>query len=615
MNVFELAAVLTLDKSKYDKGLEEAEGAGSKFGKVLGAAAGAGAAAIGAASVAIGSLVKQSIEAYADYEQLTGGVETLFKTSGDKVMEYADIAYKTAGLSANEYMETVTSFSASLIQSLGGDTEQAAEYANMAIIDMSDNANKMGSSMESIQNAYAGFAKQNYTMLDNLKLGYGGTASEMYRLLEDAAKLDSKFAETAEFSMDATGHLTAGYADIVQAIHIVQDEMGITGTTSKEAFETISGSIGMTKSAWQNLVTGISNPEADIGKLVSDLVDSAGYALGNLLPVINTALEGVGTAIVNLAPSLSQTIVTLATDVAPSLIQSAGQLILTLSQAIVENLPQIVKSGIEVLLSLIDGIIDALPELIPAINDAVNTIVKTLSDISTMEKLFKSALTLILGLATGIVDNLPELLPAITEAILVIADTLTRPDNITMIMDTGMEIIFAVIHGLLKALPDLLAAVAMIIVNVDTAFGEKLGETFVAWKDDVKTWGKDLIDSFIAGVKAKFADIKAAFKKLGELIKSMIGFSEPEEGPLSDFHTYAPDMIDLFTKGIKDNEDKLQSQIASSFDFSGDVVAPSYASGYNINEDIHELVEMFRTGKAQTSATIENTRELGRAMA
>lgn len=205
---------------------------------------------------------------YAQYEQLVGGVDTLFKKSSKKVQEYASNAYKTAGMSANEYMETVTSFSASLLQSLENDTEAAAEYANMAITDMSDNANKMGTSMEMIQNAYNGFAKQNYTMLDNLKLGYGGTKEEMERLLADADKLSDSF----NLQVDASGALVYSYADIVDAIHIVQTEMGITGTTAKEAGTTIQGSVDSMKAAWTNLVTGLGDENANIEQLFDDLV-------------------------------------------------------------------------------------------------------------------------------------------------------------------------------------------------------------------------------------------------------------------------------------------------------------------------------------------------------
>ena len=241
---------------------------GSSIKTGLATAAKVGTAAVTTAAAGVAALTKASVQNYAQYEQLVGGVDTLFKNSSKKVQEYASNAYKTAGMSANEYMETVTSFSASLLQSLENDTEMAAEYANMAITDMSDNANKMGTSMEMIQNAYNGFAKQNYTMLDNLKLGYGGTKEEMERLLVDADKLSNSF----NLQVDASGNLVYSYADIVDAIHIVQDEMGITGTTAKEAGTTIQGSVDSMKAAWTNLVTGLGDENANIEQLFDDLV-------------------------------------------------------------------------------------------------------------------------------------------------------------------------------------------------------------------------------------------------------------------------------------------------------------------------------------------------------
>ena len=249
--------------------------------------------AIGAGAVA--ALTKSSVGAYAEYEQLVGGVDTLFKESSAKVQQYADNAYKTAGLSANAYMETVTSFSASLLQSLGGDTEKAADYADVAIRDMSDNANKMGTDMSLIQNAYQGFAKQNYTMLDNLKLGYGGTKEEMERLIEDANKVKVANGEMADLSIES-------FADVTEAIHIIQSEMGITGTTAKEAEGTIAGSIASTKSAWENLMTGLAQDNADIPTLVNNVLSSGTKVLENIIPVVKTILQNIPAAISEISP-------------------------------------------------------------------------------------------------------------------------------------------------------------------------------------------------------------------------------------------------------------------------------------------------------------------------
>ncbi|WP_346935305.1 hypothetical protein [Clostridium sp.] len=268
----------------------------NKLGSTLGSAAKTGlklfTGAVAAAGVALVGLTKLSIDQYAEYEQLVGGVETLFKDSSKTVMQYADNAYKTAGMSANEYMSTITGFSASLLQGLGGDTKKAAEIGNMAVTDMSDNANKMGTSMESIQNAYQGFAKQNYTMLDNLKLGFGGTKEEMQRLLAEAEKISGVKYDISNFS------------DIIEAIHVIQTEMGITGTTAKEAASTIEGSLNMTKSAWTNLLTGMADDNADFDVLVQNLVESLGALGENLLPRIKVVIEGIGELFRTLLPKV-----------------------------------------------------------------------------------------------------------------------------------------------------------------------------------------------------------------------------------------------------------------------------------------------------------------------
>lgn len=281
-SVFEIFAKLGLDSSDFDKGLDNAKSTlsnmGSAVGSGLGTIAKIGTAAVATASAGIAALGTMAVKGYADYEQLTGGVETLFKTSSNAVMDYANNAYKTAGLTANDYMETVTGFSASLISSLDGDTAKAAEIANMSITDMSDNANKMGTDIESIKTAYQGFAKQNYTMLDNLKLGYGGTKQEMERLLADAEKLTGQKYDISNFS------------DIAEAIHAIQTEMDITGTTAKEAGSTISGSVASMKSAWDNLVVGLADGNADLGQLIDNVVTSAETAFNNILPVAEQAL-------------------------------------------------------------------------------------------------------------------------------------------------------------------------------------------------------------------------------------------------------------------------------------------------------------------------------------
>ena len=347
------------------------------------------AGSVAGIAAGFGVMTKSALDSFASLEQNIGGVETLFKDSAQKVIDSAENAYKTAGLSANAYMETVTSFSASLLQSLGKDTEKAADYADRAIIDMSDNANKMGTGMEMIQNAYQGFAKQNYTMLDNLKLGYGGTASEMYRLLQDAANLNEEFASTAKFSMDSKGHLEANFADITEAIHIVQTEMGITGTTAKEASETISGSIASAKGAFDNFLNGTGSPEA-----LAESMVTAGKnvlkGLGEIVPRLLQSLPEVGKLIQeNLVNSLSgdsmQKIVEAGKNAVmslidgmlasvPTIIPVALNFVKLIADTVITNVPTLIQKGYELLSNLVDGFVKAIPEALPKILDFVQGI-------------------------------------------------------------------------------------------------------------------------------------------------------------------------------------------------------------------------------------------------
>ena len=290
-------------------------------------------AALGAAAAsAIVAVTKQSVDAYAAYEQLAGGVETLFKQSADKVKAYAENAYKTAGVSANAYMEAVTSFSASLISSLGGNTEKAAEVANMAMTDMSDNANKMGTPLANIQSAYQGFAKQNYTMLDNLKLGYGGTKTEMKRLLKDAEAFSGVKYDISNLS------------DVYEAIHQIQVKLDIAGTTAKEAESTITGSITMTKSAWENLLTAMSGG-GSLDRAIDDFVYSLEKAMQNILPVVERSLVGIGYAIERLAPMLVERIAIALIKAIPSLLNAVYKMIIGLSQGIYQGIMALFTGG------------------------------------------------------------------------------------------------------------------------------------------------------------------------------------------------------------------------------------------------------------------------------
>lgn len=401
MNLMELFVKIGVD----DQASKNISGISSKLGGGLKTAADIGVKAITVASGAIIGLTSLAIKNYAEYEQLVGGVETLFGASADRLMGYAERAYMTAGMSANQYMSIATSFSASLLQSLGGDTAKAADYADMAMQDMADNANKMGTSIDLIQQSYQSFARGNYTMLDNLKLGFGGTKSEMERLLQTANEINAEQGIMTNYSIE-------NFADIVEAIHVVQNEMGITGTTMKEASETITGSLMMARAAWSNLVTGIADDNADFNQLIDNFVESAGIAAGNLLPRIEVALVGVGKLIEELFPVIMDRIPSIITDTLPSLFASAGNIVMTLIDGIIANAPMILETAIEIVITLANGIAEALPELVPEIANLILYIAETLTKPETLSALFDAALAIVVALAQGLIASIPTLLKA-----------------------------------------------------------------------------------------------------------------------------------------------------------------------------------------------------------
>lgn len=604
MNLFELFIKIGVD----DQASNKLSGLSSKLGNGLKTAAKIGTAAVGAAAAGITALTKAAVSNYAEYEQLVGGVETLFKTNSDKVMKYAESAYKTAGLSANAYMETVTSFSASLLQSLGGDTASAVEYADMAITDMSDNANKMGTSMEMIQNAYQGFAKQNYTMLDNLKLGYGGTQAEMQRLIADAAELS-----------DTVDAQSMSFDNIVEAIHVVQAEMGITGTTALEAGRTISGSVGAMKSAWTNLLTGLANGNANIQQLVGNLVttivgdgtEANLGVLGNILPAVKTALTGASTLISEALPQIVEIIPTVINENLPVLAGAAVGIIQSLIDGISQNqemlfdtilnvvtflaesfitmLPQIAQLGLNLIASLANGISGSLPELIPTIVGVVSQIVETL--INNADLLINAALEIIVALAMGLIASIPQLIEAIPKIVIAIVNAFESlmsqiteiGKNIVNAIGTGIKSLVSkavewardLINNFISGVKSLISQIIGVGKSVVTAVGDGIKSL----ASEALTWGKDMIDNFVNGIKSKINAVTSVVSNIANTIKSFLGFSEPEKGPLSNFHTFAPDMMNLFIKGIRDNEKKLTDQIEKTFDFGERTITAGISYG------------------------------------
>lgn len=507
--------------------------------KVSVAAAKIGVVAATVVATGLTAMTKSAVEQYADYEQLVGGVETLFKDSSDKVVEYANNAYKTAGLSANEYMDTVTSFSASLLQGLGGDTEKAAETANLAITDMSDNANKMGTDMASIQNAYQGFAKQNYTMLDNLKLGYGGTASEMARLINDSGVLGDTMTVTAD------NVNSVSFDKMIEAIHVVQTDMGITGTTAKEAATTIQGSIGMMKSAWTNLLTGMADPSQDMGVLINNLVDSVMAVADNLVPRIADTLPRIVTGISSLAQKLAPYIPPLIEQILPSLIQGATSLL----SELVNNLPGILETllpGIggelgQTLTSALQSIFGTLQAVLPTILSLVNTLLPPLLQIvqtilPPLTNLINMLLPPIVQIVSQILPILISILQPVLELLQPILDLLNPIINlILMILDPLMELINMILPPLVEVISLISEEILGVLKPILEWFCEMLEITLeaaiiaimavinncresfsMAWKGIKKVW--NAAPAFFKGI---WNGIKSAFAAVGKFFKGI----------------------------------------------------------------------------------------------
>ena len=493
-----------------------------KIGSAVNTAVKASAAAVGAASAGVAALGTACINAYADYEQLVGGVETLFKDSADTIQTYADNAYKTAGLSANEYMETVTSFSASLLQSLDGDTEKAAAAADLAITDMADNANKMGTAMESIQYAYQGFAKQNYTMLDNLKLGYGGTKEEMQRLLADAEKLSG-----VKYDLSS-------YADIVEAIHVIQTEMGITGTTAKEASTTIQGSVASMKAAWANLMVGMADDTQNFDMLLSNFIESIGTVADNLLPRIGVVIEGMGKLVAGLAPEIASALPTLTNELLPNLVELGVQSISALVQGIQENgdslaagalsivgtlaeglaelLPMVADTAASLVVSLADGLTESLPNIIPIAIETISTLVENLTE--NANTVIDAGIQIILALGEGLIAALPQLIETIPQIVINIANVIN--DNAPKLVDTALYLITRLAVGLVQAIPTLVVNIPKIIEAIVAAF------MAFQWLN----LGKQLIDGVANGVKKAGESMATAAKNAFSKFKAKITGSE-----------------------------------------------------------------------------------------
>ena len=700
MTLYELLVKLKVDKGTFDSDMESAKSKTTSFGEKIGpglkAAAKVGIAAVTAAAAGIAKLTKTAVESYATYEQMVGGVKKLYGNMGNTLEEYAERtgqtveqaksewealegaqntvlnnaknAYKEVGMSANDYMEIATSFSASLISSLGGDTQAAAEQTQVAMRSIADNVNTFGTNIEDVTNAYKGFSKQNYTMLDNLKLGYGGTQKEMKRLIADA----NEYAE----SIGLAGDLTIdSFSDQVTAIELIQKKQNIAGTTLREAATTIEGSLNMTKAAWDNLMTGMADDEADFGLLIDNFVQSATTFAHNVIPriqtvftkipdLINGLVPIVVQALADIAPSLISAIVSLVTNLVqtiaavlpqiisaimnllpsiissilecvaavisalgeamPQIISAIMGMIPELVTALVESIPLLINAALQLVSGLALGILEALPVLLETMPQVINSMVTGL--ISALPQILQAAVQIVLALVDGLVQNLPSIVQSATDIIYTLVGALTDTTTLFQLLNAAIPIILALVDGIVQNLPSiiqsaqdiistlssglvqfipyilkaigqvLLALIKAIISNIPaiaetaikilSAFASSLTgatpkvvtaakniptrikEIFTSLVNSAKTWGSDFMNAFTGSIKSKANDLVSNVSGLAKKIRSYLHFSRPDEGPLRDYETWMPDMVEGLAGSLKKRSHVLTDAVQ---DLAGDM--------------------------------------------
>lgn len=586
----------------------EADSAGSSFGgKMVGMIKKVIAAA------AIGKALSASISEGAALEQSLGGIETLLKDSADKVKANAAKAYQTAGMSANDYMELTTSFSASLLSSLAGDTSKAADVADMAMVDMSDNANKMGTNMEDIKNAYQGFAKQNYTMLDNLKLGYGGTKSEMERLLADAQKISG-----VEYNID-------NLSDVYSAIHVIQGQLDITGTTAKEAATTISGSFNQMKAAAKNVMGEIALG-MDVGPALNELANTIiTFAVGNLLPAVWNVISALPSAIVTfvtaLGPQLFAAVSGLIPQIAsgittgiPILYQSAMQLMDQFNIGIQEQLPILLQKGADFITNIVNGILQNLPQVITMAGNVITYFANTI--ISMLPTILSAGARLLLRLVNGIINNLPQIAQA--AATVIVRFVASIGQNLPQILQSGITIIAKLAAGLIRAIPNLVGQIPAIISAIVNAFTSQ-------------NWGSIGIN-IISGIAS---GLRSAAHMLWDAVKGVLGGFK--ENVLAFFGIHSPsrwgayvgEMIDtgiangligkttLVSNAAAELQKSVKKPIGTSMDLTVSGKSSTESQNSTIAEKLEALLEYLKTTSRRGDGSIVinlNDREVARAL-
>lgn len=544
----------------------EADSAGKNIGgKLVGAIKGAVAVA------AIGKFIGDSVKQGAELEQSIGGVETLFKDSAEKIKKNASQAFKTAGVDANTYMQTVTSYAAGLVTSCAGDTDKAADVADMAMTDMSDNANKMGTSMESIQTAYNGFAKQNYTMLDNLKLGYGGTKSEMERLLSDAQKITGVKYDINNLS------------DVYSAIHVIQGELGITGTTANEAATTVSGSFGMLKASFTDLMGNLALGQ-NVGQSLQNVITSAGTFMANLIPMVVNIVVSIPQAIAGALPSLL-----------PALQQTGQTILENITGGTTMSLPQFLDSAVNMITQFANKIFENIPTVVTVIGNMISKMVSYI--MQNLPTILSAGVQIIGNIAKGLIQNLPAIVGAMANMFVKIVSTIGK--NLPTMLAKGGELIGKIVAGIIKAIPTIVSSMPKVIKAVTTAF------TSVDWA----TMGKNIIQGIINGITAAAGQIGKAMtdvaKSALESAKKALGIHSPSRVMAKEVGQYIPEGIAM---GIDNGLGSITDAMNSATEATTKSFAPSFGTSGSTNvggitmniygaegQDINALADIIET--------------------
>lgn len=538
-----------------DNASKEVESLSSKIGNGLKTAAKVGTVAVAGAATAISALTKMSIENFAEYEQLIGGAELMFGDAFATVQKNAQEAYRTVQMSQNEYLQQVNGFATGLKKSLGDNEQAAAELAHRIVQAEADVVAATGNTAENVQNAFNGIMKNNFTMLDNLQIGIVPTKEGFADLIDQVNEWNEEHGRFTNYEMENLADMQSALVDYIEMV-------GLSGYAQNEAASTIQGSLATTKAAWSNLLTGLSDGEQDLSVLVENLISSASNTAKLILPRITKALTGSIGAISDVVSGVIDILPETITTALPQIASAAIEIIKTLVDSLANNSSEIANVAVEMISVLALGIVDMLPAILDAGVDIILSLCEALTKPEMIEELTVVAIETVITLAAGILSALPQIVSSAADLISALVQGLLN--GLMRLFTTGAELVGSFVQGLKDKYGSLSESGDEIVETIKEAILNKL--------EQAKTWGMDLITNFIDGIKSRWNALKETVSSVAQTVKDFIGFSEPEKGPLSNFHTYAPDMIDLFVQGIKDNEWKLRDQLSKSLNLQTEFV-------------------------------------------